>query len=34
VLLREAAISFQLHGALMELLDPLEIAVCFVSSWP
>ncbi|KAF8057938.1 DRP3A [Scenedesmus sp. PABB004] len=34
VLAREDAISFQLCGAFLELLDPLEIAVGFVSSWP
>lgn len=34
VLLREDAISFQLCGAFLELMDPLEIAVGYVSSWP
>lgn len=34
MLLREDAISFQLCGAFLELLDPLEVAVGFVSSWP
>jgi hypothetical protein len=34
VLLREDAISYQLCGAFLDLLDPVEVAVGFVSSWP
>ncbi|WIA15450.1 hypothetical protein OEZ85_002096 [Tetradesmus obliquus] len=34
VLLREDAISYQLCGAFLDLLDPIEFAVGYVSSWP
>eukprot|EP00775_Hariotina_reticulata_P003276 gene3276-3553_t len=34
VLLHEDAILFQLSGAVLELLDPLELGVVFVSCWP
>lgn len=34
VLMREDALSFQLCGAFLELLDPVEIAVGYVCSWP
>lgn len=34
VLMREDAISFQLCGAFLDLVDPIELAVGYVSSWP
>ncbi len=31
---REEVISHQMLGAILELVDPIEIAAVFVSSWP